>query len=224
LVYFGDGVNCPYGERTREQIVGFTLEAVGKLVERGAKLVVVACNTATAAAIDAVRERFPDIPIVGTLPAVKPAAAATKTGVVAVLATDRSIASGVLGEYIDKFAQGVEVVTAVGEGFVELVEQGREGSPEALEAVRRVVEPLIAHGADKLVLGCTHYPFLAEAIREVIGGREVEAVDSSEAVARRVAHLLDEHALAAEKGHKAEYAFHTLAGEEYLDRIRHFSE
>jgi glutamate racemase len=219
LIYFGDGLNCPYGGRTREEIIALTTAALEWLVGQGVKMAVVACNTATAAAIDTVRARFADIPIVGMLPAVKPAAAATKTGVMAVLATDSSVHGDVLRRYIDQFARGVEVIPAVGEGFVELVEQGREGSPEALEAVREVVEPLIARGADTLVLGCTHYPFLAETIREVIGGREVEIVDPSEAIARRVVQLLDEHGLAAEKGHKAEYTFHTFGGEEYKAKI-----
>lgn len=218
LIYFGDGANCPYGGRTREEITRFTTDAVEWLVGRGAKLVVVACNTATAAAIDAVRSRF-DIPIVGMLPAVKPAAAETQTGVVAVLATDSSIRGEGLKRYIDEFAAEVEVVTAAGEGFVELVEQGREDSPEALERVRGVVEPLIARGVDRLVLGCTHYPFLNDAIRRVVGDREVAIIDPSEAIARRVAQLLAENGLAAQPGNVAEYEFHTLAGEEYLKKI-----
>ncbi len=218
LVYFGDGMNCPYGARTREEIIRLTAEGVEWLVGQGAKLVVVACNTATAAAIDTVRRRF-HIPIVGMLPAVKPAAAATKTGVVAVLATDSSIHGEGLKRYIDEFAAGVEVITAVGDGFVELVEQGRERSPEAFEAVSKIVEPLIGRGADRLVLGCTHYPFLADTIREVIGGREMEVVDPSEAIARRVVQLLEENNARAEPGHRAEYTFHTLAGEDYQKKM-----
>ncbi len=218
LIYFGDGLNCPYGGRTREEIVDLVTTAVEWLAGQRAKLVVIACNTATAAAIDIVRGRF-DIPIVGMLPAIKPAAASTKTGVVAVLATDSSIHGEGLRRYIDEFAVGVEVITAVGEGFVELVEQGRESSEEAFEVVRKVVEPLIARGADKLVLGCTHYPFIAQTIRRVIGGREVQIVDPSEAIARRVVQLLDEHGLAAELLHKAQYTFHTLGDEEYLRLI-----
>ncbi len=223
LIYFGDGLNCPYGRRQREEIVDFTIGAVEWLVEQGAKLVVVACNTATAAAIDVVRARF-DVPIVGMLPAVKPAAATTRTGVVAVLATDSSLSGEWLRQYIDEFAAGTEVIAAAGEGFVELVEDGLEESPEAIRKVSSVIEPLIERGADRLVLGCTHYPFLAPTIQKVIGSREVGIVDPSPAIARRVVQLLAENDLAAVPGHIPEYKFHTLADGEYLQKIEDLSE
>ncbi len=220
IIYFGDGANCPYGNKSREEIERLTLDGVGFLVEKGAKLVVVACNTATAAAIDAVRERFAQVPVVGVLPAVKPAAATTKTGVIAVLATESLLAGEGLKRYVEEFARGVEVIAAVGEGFVEIVEDGREDSDETFRKVREVVEPLIERGADKIVLGCTHYPFLRGIIEGAIGSRDVEVIDPSSAVARRVEQLLNENGLLAGAEHEAEYEFYTLGGDEYLEKIR----
>lgn len=213
IAYFGDGLNCPYGDRPKEEIVELTLNGVQFLVDGGAKLVVVACNTATAAAIDAVRERFAGVPIVGMLPAVKPAAAATRTGKIAVLATESSLRSEGLAAYINEFARDVEVISAAGTGFVELVEQGGDA-----RIVADVIEPLLKKGVDKIVLGCTHYPFLREEIERVIGGRDVEVIDPSAAVARRVGQLLAEGGLLSDG--PARYEFHTLGGEDYLEKIK----
>ncbi|MCL2561597.1 MAG: glutamate racemase [Rikenellaceae bacterium] len=225
IVYYGDGANCPYGGRTEDEVTQLTMAGVEFLIEKkGAKLVVIACNTATATAIDAVRARWPGVPIVGMLPAIKPAALSTRTGVVAILGTERSLCSEKLRQYTEEFAAGVEVISAVGTGFVELVERDMEGTPEALGAVRAVVEPLVARGADMLVLGCTHYPFLADEIRRVIAGREVEIIDPAPAIARRVAQLLAEHKLAADDSHEPEYEFYTLAGGEYLQKMKRKTE
>ncbi len=218
LIYFGDGKNCPYGSRTDEEVTGFTVAALEFLVRQGAKLVVVACNTATAAAIETVRTRY-DIPIVGMVPAIKPAAQATESGIVAILATERALEGEKLHRYQEEFAAGVEVIPAVGHGFVELVEEGLEDAPEALEAVCSVVEPLIERGADRLVLGCTHYPFLAHRMKEVIGARRVEIVDPAPAIARRVAQLLEMYDIAAEPGHEPSYSFYTLADELYREKM-----
>lgn len=220
LIYFGDGLNCPYGGRTTEEVKTLTFNAVEWLLKEGAKMIVLACNTATAAALESLREKFAGVPIVGMVPAVKPAAAATKTGTVAVLATAGALHGGQLERYIRDFAAGVQVVAAEGTGFVELVEAGLEGSEQAVEAVRTVVEPLIARGADRIVLGCTHYPFLRGALQTVIGGRAVEIVDPAPAIARRAVQLLAEHDLAAPPSATPAYRFHTLAGEEYLRKLQ----
>lgn len=218
LIYYGDGKNCPYGSRTEEEVSEFTVSALEFLVGKGAKLVVVACNTATAAAIDLVRKKY-DIPIVGMVPAVKPAARTTRTGTVAILATERSLKGEKFHQYKEMYAYGLDVLPIVGEGFVEIVEDGREDEPQTLELVRRVVEPLIRKGADRIVLGCTHYPFLAHLMREVIGGRDVEIIDPAPAIARRVVQLLGEYGLAAASDNEARYAFHTLADAEYLEKL-----
>jgi glutamate racemase len=214
LIYFGDGKNVPYGPRPKEEIIGFASEAVDFLLLRGVKMVVVACNAATAAAIDHLRAQY-DIPIVGMEPAVKPAALASKTGVIGVLATAAALKGTLFRATAAKFAEQAKIVETVGEGFVELVESDLEDTPEALQVVRAAVEPMLAEGVDHIVLGCTHYPFLIGQIRQVIGKREVVIVDSAPAIARRVDQLLTEHDLHASEGHMPEYEFYTFADEQY---------
>lgn len=219
LIYLGDGANCPYGSRPREEVQALSDAAVARLVELGCKLVVVACNTATAAAIDFLRGKYAPMPIVGMEPAVKPACLATRSGVVGVLATERSLDGELFRRTAAKWGSGIEVLTYPGRGFVELVEADREDTPEAEACVRAVVEPMLAHGADQIVLGCTHYPFLLPVIERIVAGRGVAVVDPSPAVARRVVQLLDQHGLRAAAEHAPEFAFHTFAGEEYRLRL-----
>ena len=139
LVYLGDGKNCPYGSRPKEEIRALADEAVGVLVAAGCKLVVVACNTATAAAIDFLRAKYAPLPIVGMEPAVKPACLATRSGVVGVLATERSLDGDLFRRTAARYGRGIEVLTVPGRGFVELVEQNREQTPEAEACVRAAV-------------------------------------------------------------------------------------
>ena len=219
LLFFGDGLRCPYGSRSEKEILCFTVEAVERLIAEGCKLIVIACNTATAVAIDYLREHYPDTPFVGLEPAVKPAALTTKTGVVAVLATERSLKGRLFVQTSAKYEQSVQIIKAVGEGFVEIVESGEENTDRAEQMVRGVVEPLIAAGADRIVLGCTHYPFLRKTIERVIGDRDVEIIDSGSAVCRRVAQLLDQNNLRAADDAVPEYRFITLADEDYLKRV-----
>ena len=219
LVYLGDGKNCPYGSRPREEVARLAREAVGALVDAGCKLVVVACNTATAAAIDSLREAFAPLPIVGMEPAVKPAYLATRSGVVGVLATERSLDGDLFRRTAARYGSGIEVVTAPGRGFVELVESDREDTPEAERTVRSAVAEMLDRGADQIVLGCTHYPFLIPVLERVVAGRDVSIVDPSPAVARRVVQLLDEGGLRAAPGRKPSYVFCTFADEAYRRRL-----
>ena len=219
LTYLGDGARCPYGSRSREEVRQFTEEAVERLLAEGCKMIVVACNTATAVAIKGLREKYPTIPFVGLEPAVKPAALSTKTGVIGVLATERSLQGDHFRQAEAKYGNEVKILKGVGEGFVEAVESNEEHTAETEALVRKAVQPLVDGGADKIVLGCTHYPFLREVI-ERIAGNGVDIVDSSEAVARRVRTLLDENGIRAEEGDKAEYCFLTFADEEYAEKLR----
>ena len=219
LIYLGDGARCPYGSRSREEVLRFTEEAVERLLSEGCKMVVVACNTATAVAIKYLREKYPNTPFVGLEPAVKPAALTTKAGVIGVLATERSLQGDHFRRNEEKYGSEVKILKAVGEGFVEAVERNEEHTPETETLVRKAVEPLVAGGADKIVLGCTHYPFLRDVISKVAGSG-VEIIDSSEAVARRVGVLLDENNLRAEEGATPEYRFLTFADEVYAEKLR----
>ena len=219
LIFFGDGARCPYGERSREEILRFTVESVERLLAEGCKMIVVACNTATAVAIEYLREHYAEIPFVGLEPAVKPAALTTKSGTVAVLATARSLEGELFLHTSAQYADRVNIIKAVGEGFVEIVERGEENSQAAESAVRRVIEPLIEQGADKIVLGCTHYPFLRQTIERVIGDRDVEIIDSGRAVCRRVAQLLDKFDIRADEDNEPLYEFMTLGDDDYFDRL-----
>ena len=219
LIYLGDGKNCPYGGRSREEITSFAVEAVEALVAEGAKMIVVGCNTATTAAVAYLRERWSDMPIVGLEPAVKPACLTSRTRRIAVLATEHSLKSDMFLATAARYASDVEVIKVVGKGFVELVEQGLERSVEAEIAVRRVVEPLLDEGIDKIVLGCTHYPFLRPLIEHVIGEKDIEVIDSGEAVARRVKWLMERYDIAADETKHPEYRFLSFADEEYRQRL-----
>ncbi len=214
IVFFGDGKNCPYGGKPIEELRGYVEDAVKQLLDRGAKLIVLACNTATAVAIEYLRSHY-DIPFVGMEPAVKPAALQSKSGVIGILATKSSLEGELFHNTSARYGDKVKIISAVGEKFVELVENSKIDSPEALAQVRKVLQPLIDAGADEIVLGCTHYPFLAERMKEVIGGRDIHLVDPSHAVAERVKFLLEKYGLSAEHGHVAEYEFMTAADEEY---------
>lgn len=226
IIYLGDGKNCPYGQKPAEEIRYLATKSVQELLSRGCKMIVVACNTATAAAIEHLRTMFPDLPFVGLEPAVKPACKSTRSGVVGVIATERSLKSEKFLATLAKYGDGVEVIKAVGEGFVEAVEANAENCASTEQVVRAVVEPIIDRGADVLVLGCTHYPFLKDVIAKVVGERNVEIIDSGEAVEKRVESLLDEYNLRAEVGHKAEYEFISFADGDYEERLRRkaFSE
>lgn len=217
IVYFGDGKNCPYGEKDDAEVLRYIDDAVKQLLARGVKLVVLACNTATMIAIKYLRENY-DIPFVGMEPAIKPAANSTDSGVVGVLATRASLDSEWFNALKEKYSDRVRIVTSVGEGFVRAVESGAEDTPETMECVERAVRPLVDAGSDHIVLGCTHYPFLRAQIEAVVG-KDVEIIDPAPAVARRVKWLLDEYGLNAAAGHIAAYDFMTASDEAYLERL-----
>ena len=160
------------------------------------------------------------MPIVGMEPAVKPACLATRSGVVGVLATERSLDGELFRRTAARYGSGIEVLTYPGTGFVELVEGDREDTPEAEAAVRAAVEPMLARGADQIVLGCTHYPFLTPVMERIVDGRAA-IVDPSPAVARRVVQLLDQYGLHAAPDHVPSYTFRTFAGESYRLRLEH---
>lgn len=215
LIYLGDGANCPYGNLPEEKIRLLAEKSVRRLLDCGCKMIVVACNTATAAAIEHLRTEFSTIPFVGLEPAVKPACLATRTGVVGVVATKRSLESAKFLATLARYGEGVKVVKAVGEGFVEAVESNEEHTAVTQQKVRAVIEPIIEAGADVIVLGCTHYPFLRDVISEVVGDRDVRIIDSGEAVEKRVESLLDEFGIRADRDNTPRYEFLTFADEGY---------
>ncbi|MCS7221941.1 MAG: glutamate racemase [Anaerolineae bacterium] len=184
LLYLADQAHCPYGPRPLEEIRRIAQAVVAWLVDQGAGLVVVACNTASAAALYDLRERFP-IPIVGMEPAIKPAAQRTRSGKVGVLATPATFQGEPYARLLARYAQGVEVISQPCAGWVEWVEAGRLDDPATMELVERYVEPLRAAGVDELVLGCTHYSFLRPWI-ERAAGPAIDVIDPAPAVAQQV--------------------------------------
>lgn len=193
-VYIADTANCPYGNRPAAEIVRLARRHARTLLARGCKMVVVACNTATAAAIDDLRAKWPDVPFVGIEPAVKPAALRSKSGVVGVLATQGTFGGRLYRETCARFAKNTTVLTCVADEFVALVERGETTGARAEAAVRRKIEPLLSAGADFLVLGCTHFPHLKPLIEKVANGR-AKVVEPSGAVARQAERLLAERGL-----------------------------
>ena len=190
-IYFSDNAHCPYGEKSKEYITDRARSITDFLLEQGADIIVVACNTATAAAIKTLRAEYANS-FIGMEPAIKPAAASTHTGVVGVLATAGTLKADKYRDTKDRHAEDVTVVEHIGKGFVELVESGQTSGTKAESIVLESLEPLLDAGADTIVLGCTHYPFLAETIAKVAAdltpSRKVTIIDPAPAVAK---HLLD---------------------------------
>lgn len=202
-IYYSDNAHCPYGEKSREYIIDRAREITRLLLSEGADIIVVACNTATAAAIATLREEF-QIRFIGMEPAVKPAAMSTKTGVVGVLATAGTLKADKYLNTREKWAEGVKIAEHVGQGFVELVEKGCTIGPEAEEVVMESLKPLLDEGADRIVLGCTHYPFLSETISKtaaiIAPERDIKVIDPAPAVAKHLLEIMKENRLIKKDG------------------------
>lgn len=197
-IYFSDNAHCPYGEKTKEYIIGRAREITRFLMDKGAEIIVVACNTATAAAIKTLRDEFP-VKFIGMEPAVKPAARNSQTGVVGVLATAGTLKAEKYIDTREKWARNVKIVEHIGQGFVELVENGEICGPKAESVIEASLRPLLEAGADTIVLGCTHYPFLAESIRNtasrIAPERPISIIDPAPAVARHLVEVMQEEGL-----------------------------
>ena len=198
-LYFADNAHCPYGEKTAEYIQDRGRAITEILLGMGADIIVVACNTATAAAIATLRAEYPDVPFIGMEPAVKPAALGTRSGVIGVLATAGTLKGSKYLNTRGRYADDVKIVEHVGQGFVELVENGILDGPEAESTVRASLQPLLDAGADTIVLGCTHYPFLQPVI-ERLAGPDVKVIDPAPAVARQTVRVLQERGIPTGEG------------------------
>lgn len=190
LVYVADSAHVPYGDKSPAYIEARSLLLTRFLVRQGAEAIVIACNTATAAAAHMLRVKFSRLPIVAMEPAVKPAVAATRNSVVGVLATVGTLESARFAALLEKYAGSVKIVTQGCPGLVEVVERGDLHSLEARRLVERYTAPLIKQSADTIILGCTHYSFLAPLIRDVVG-EEVALIDTGTAVARELKRRVD---------------------------------
>ena len=196
LVYVADSGFAPYGDKPEEVVAERSLAIARFLVAQGAKALVVACNTATVAAVKLLRARFPEMPIVGVEPGLKPAAAASRNGKVGVLATERTLAGAKFLQLRDQIAEstGAHFLLQPCQGLADQIEFGELDSQETAAMLKRYIAPLLAQGADTLVLGCTHYPLVQASIERVIadeGFHDVALVDTGEAVARQLGRLLE---------------------------------
>jgi glutamate racemase len=195
LLYVADSKYAPYGNKTPAEIQARCFEIADFLITRNAKALVVACNTATAAAIDALRAKY-DLPIIGMEPAVKPAAEASKNGIIGVLATVGTLKSAQFAALLENYGRNVEVVTQACVGLVECIERGELNNDSTLKLIQQYCTPLLDAGADTIVLGCTHYPFVRPLIEQVVGP-DITLIDTGAAVAKHLQRRLEELGLLA---------------------------
>jgi len=192
-IYVADSANAPYGERSAETILALSIKNTDFLISKGCKLIVVACNTATTNAIAVLREKY-TIPFIGIEPAIKPAALQTLTGKVGLLATKGTLGSALFHKTVLENAGGVEIIEQEGTGLVALIEGGFADGEEVVELLKSYLLPMQEKGIDRLVLGCTHYPYLIPAIKKILSSR-IEIIDAAGAVAKQTKKVLEKEGL-----------------------------
>lgn len=208
LIFVADQAHVPYGPRPLEEVRAFSAAITRYMLSQGAKLVVVACNAASAAALHHLRETFPGVPFVGMEPAVKPAAEHTHSGVVGVLATPATFQGALYASVLERFAQGVTVLQDTCPGLVAQIEAGEIDSPRTRRILESSLQPMLAQGIDTVVLGCTHYPFVIPLIQEIVGD-SVRVIDPAPAVARQVERVLRASNLTNRQGSSSELRYLT---------------
>lgn len=194
LIYLADQSHVPYGPRSLEQVRAFSEGITRYLLAQDAKLIVVACNTASAAALHHLRQVFPQVPFVGMEPAVKPAAERTQSGVVGVLATPATFQGELFASVVERFANGVTVLQDTCPGLVMEIDAGHFDTPKVRAILERALKPMLAQGIDTVVLGCTHFPFVIPTIESIVGPG-VRVIDPAPAIARQVERLLETNGL-----------------------------
>lgn len=217
LIYVADSKYAPYGSKTVAEITERCFAVADFLIAQHVKALVVACNTATAAAIDAMRQKY-TIPIIGMEPAVKPAASASKNGVIGVLATVGTLKSAQFAALLESYGRNVKVVTQGCTGLVECVERGELNAPNTKILIRNYCAPLLAEGADTIVLGCTHYPFVRDVIAEVVG-KKVSLIDTGAAVAKQLKRQLEETDLLSKLPQQGNVEFFTNSPAENAEKV-----
>jgi glutamate racemase len=217
VIYVADSANAPYGTKSRSFITARSSAISNFLIDHGCKIIVVACNTATGAAITALRKEF-DIPFIGVEPAVKPAALASMTGHIGVLATAQTFKGEHFKRSIKLYSHTVEVHERAGTGLVELIESGRMDSAETKELLKQYLIPMVEKGIDQLVLGCTHYPFLIPIIREILPAG-INVIDPAPAVARQTKKVLEINGGLNGVSAVSRYQFYTTGSPENLSLI-----
>ena len=218
LIYFADQIHVPYGPRSIQSVQRFGLAISHFLIELGVKIIVVACNTASAAALEQLRTWIPEISFVGMEPAIKPGAFETQSGKVGVLATVGTFDSRRYASLMTRFANDVLVFEDACPGLVEQIESGDIDSDETSRILSRALTPMLREDVDTIVLGCTHYPFVQSQIEEIVG-RDVTIIDPAPAVARQTQRVLKQHRLLNVEGNPGRVAAFTTAGTGELDSL-----
>lgn len=216
-IYLADSKNAPYGEKSKEKIIDISVKNTEFLLNKGCKLIVVACNTASTNAVKYLRKNY-DVPFIRVQPAIKPAALNSKTKIVGILATKGTLKSDLLFETSNKFAQGVKVIEQVGEGLVSLIESGKIHSLEMTKLLEKYVTPMKEKNIDYLVLGCTHYPFLIPQIKKIVG-EKITILDSGKAIARQTKVILKQENLINLTNNNIERKFYTNKNVDILQNI-----
>ncbi len=216
-IYLADSKNAPYGEKSKETILSYSIKNTEFLINKGCKLIIVACNTATTNAIKELRSMF-DVPFIGIEPAIKPAALNSKTNAIGILATKGTLSSELFARTSEKFASHITVVEQVGEGLVELIESGKLNSIETKKLLQKYIGTMLALKTDYIVLGCTHYPYLIPQIKE-IAGPEVTIIDSGNAVALQTKNILSQYSLLNSDKTKSRHHFFTNGTIDVLSTI-----
>lgn len=207
-IYLADQAHVPYGSRSLSEVRAYSEAITQFLLARRSKMIVVACNTASAAALHHLRRVFPEVPFVGMEPAIKPAAQHTRTGTVGVMATPATFRGELFSSLLQRYGEHVKVLTQVSPGLVEAVERGELDTPETEALLRRSLAPLLDADIDQLALGCTHYPFLRPLI-ERVAGPGVTVIDPAPAVARQVARVLAQAKLSRNGASQARHTFYS---------------
>lgn len=216
-IYLSDSKNAPYGQKSKEKIIEFSIKNTELLLEKGCKLIVVACNTATTNAITILREKY-TIPIIGIEPAIKPAALKTKTNKIGILATKGTLNSELFSKTADQFTNDIEIIEQIGEGLVPLIESGKMNTSEMDELLKKYLSHLLKKNIDYLVLGCSHYPFLIPQIKKIIG-KKIKLIDSGNAVARQTKAILKKYKLLNEVTKKGKHQLFSNSDKRMIEQF-----
>ncbi|WP_298488871.1 glutamate racemase [uncultured Maribacter sp.] len=207
IIYLADSKNAPYGKKSKEEILRLSIKNTEYLLERGCKLIVVACNTATTNAINYLRENY-NVPFIGIEPAIKPAALQSESKIVGILATKGTLSSSLFHSTSENHASGIKIIEREGEGLVPLIEKGELQSVELKNLLHEYLQPMLKEGIDYLVLGCTHYPYLIPLIKEIVPGK-IKIIDSGEAVAKQTKAILEKNKIVNPSTKKGEHTLYS---------------
>lgn len=216
-IYLADSANAPYGPKGKEIITNLCIKNTELLIDKGCKLIVVACNTATTNAIDYLRATYP-VPFIGIEPAIKPAALQTQTNAIGILATYGTLSSELFSKTSGKFVANINVIEQDGDGIVDLIESGNLYSEEMTALLKTYLTPMINANIDYLVLGCSHYPYLTPILKNILP-QKVKIIDSGEAVARQTKAILEQNGLLNTESKSSEIEFFTNGNPEVLSNL-----